>query len=445
MHLDLQFPPAWVLNQAPGNQFVAVLPAASSQSNALPRAIVTFGPIEMRPDEPKAWQEGFAASDTPRGARVRLGRTIDHETVTGWPLRLLEVELSRIDSGEVIEVRLCAFFTFFEHMAAVMVRSSDKDSLEAVGPEAMTILGTGRPNWSGATQTVAGLWDLPSRVITEGPRVTPNIETLGAELAELDLRLAATPDVDNLIRRGRVLLQLKRPADAATALQAALALDEKRDDAHYFLGVAHGDLDRHGQAIESWESSAALAPRPDTFYNIGQARFFLKQYDQALAAFEKVRGLEPNDFLTGRKVVQCLYALGRYDEGQAARVKLRAAWEKSRDPRARFVTEYVFDQFDADGFSVHAIEILKPSKPSIFTLLVFQAIAIHGHHDHPLPASVHIETSDEAQAAGTPFVIGLRVGDRFQVIGAAAALPAYPDTKQEISRVLRDALAAAAH
>ncbi len=443
MHLDLGFPSAWVRKEAPGSRFVAVLPGATP--DALPQAIVTYGPIELRPDEPKAWQEEVAASDTPRGARVRIGRTLDRQSSTGWPLRLIEVELARISDNSIVEVRLCAFFTFFEHTAVVIARAGDRAALDAVTPTLLSLLATGVPNWTGATTPLAGLWDLPSRVVTEPMRVQPDLAALSAELEEIDQALAETVTVEGQVRRGRTLLLLKRPEEALTAFAAALALDDRHEAAHYFRGVAHGDLGQHGAAVEAWERAAQLVPRADTYYNIGQARFFQKQPEAALAAFQRVLELEPHDFLTGRKIVQCLYALGRFEEGQAARMKVRSQWETTRDPRARFVSEYVFDQFDADGFSVHAIEVLKPAKPSIYTLLVFQAVALHGHHDHPLPASVHVETSDEAQAAGTPFVVGLRTGDRFKVIGVSASLPPYPDTKREVVRVLREALTATTH
>jgi len=207
------------------------------------------------------------------------------------------------------------------------------------------------------------------------------------------------------------------------------------------VGCEYGDLDKHAEAITAWEKALGLSPdRVDTVYNLAQARFFLKEFEAALVGFQTVARLDPDDFMTTRKIAQCLYALERYDEGAAARVRFREQWSSTHDPRARFLTEYVFDQFQADGFWVHALETLRPRTPSVYVLLTFQAIEIHGHHDHALPAAVTVETSDQAKQAGTPFVFGVKAGRQFRVVGMSKDLPPYPELKTEVVRLLAEAL-----
>ena len=228
----------------------------------------------------------------------------------------------------------------------------------------------------------------------------------------------------------------------ARKLEAAVAFDASSEPAHYFAGVALGELERHAEAIAAWERALALSPdRPDTHYNVAQARFLLKDFEGALAGFRTVAQLDPTDFMTVRKVAQCCYALGRYDEGLIARVSFRERWSTTSDPRARFITEYVFDQFEADGFWVHAAKTLRPSNPAIHAVLTFRAIKQHGPHDHALPATVLVETSDRARAPGMPFVIGVKAGHQFRVIATAKELPPYDELKQEVSKLLREALA----
>ena len=464
MHLELPFSSPWVVKAAPAEQFAAILPASAapgqSGAGAMPIAVVTFGAIRIVPDEPRAWQDEIARGDLPRDCRAQLGRTLDLTTETGWPMRLIECEVVTGPEGavELIESRLCAFYSFLEHSAAAIVRTGTRAHLEEHGPSILAILKGGRPAWRTGPACVADLWDLEAAPAAANAR--PRLPASGRPVrdpAALERELEATDtasgagsvpqDVDAQLRRAGMLQELGRHAEAILAFDAVLAIDDTRELAHFARGVALLAAGRTADAIAAWRRAAALDPvRIETHYNLALALFESGEPATALAEFETVARLDPDDFMIGRKVAQCLYALGRFDDGERARAAFRQRWSTTRDPRARFITEFVFDQFDADGFSVHAIETLRPARPSMFTVLAFHAVARHGHHEHPLPAAVLVETSDIAIAAGTPFVIGLRTGSppssRFQVIGSAVTLPAYPALKAEVTRVLREALAA---
>jgi hypothetical protein len=123
------------------------------------------------------------------------------------------------------------------------------------------------------------------------------------------------------------------------------------------------------------------------------------------------------------------------------------------DSAPRFITEYVFDQFavppaaaggqfEGSGVWIHAIETLRPRDPSIYPVLAFRAMHHHGDHDHALPASVLIETSEQARSAGTPFVLAVQAGPRYRVIGATQQLPLYPQLKADVLTLIGEALAA---
>ena len=463
MHLELPFSPPWVVKSAPADQFAAILPPLPASgpggSSSTPIAVVTFGPIRVMPDEPRAWQDEITRGDLPRGCRAQLGRTLDLATETGWPMRLVECEVVTGPEGavELVESRLCAFYSFLEHSAAAVVRTGTRASLEEHGPSILAILQGGRPAWRTGPACVADLWDLEAATapVTTLPRLAPigrplrDPAALQRDLDATDtasVAAGATPDVDAQLRRAGMLQELGRHAEAIRAFDAVLAIDDSLELAHYVRGVALLALGRTADAIVAWRRAAALGPeRVETHYNLALALYENEEPAAALPEFETVARLDPEDFMVGRKVAQCLYALGRFDDGERARAAFRQRWSTTRDPRARFITEFVFDQFDADGFSVHAIETLRPARPSKFTVLAFHAVERHWHHEHPLPAAVLVETSDVAIAAGTPFVIGLRTGkppsSRFQVIGSAVTLPAYPALKAEVTRVLREALA----
>lgn len=443
MRLSLTFPAsAWTVKEGPNDQLAAIL----TGSGTVPDLVITYGPLIVRPDEPQTWMDQVVRSDLRHGSTVTLGPTGAVVTTAGWPLRLIEAEV--VDaSGRPIEVRLCAFFTFMEHASVVIVRAADRARMEVHRNAVIEILASGRPDWRGAPTCLAEVWDLePPRTSLE-PQRPHSGEYLGsdAELeivrAQIETALAAAPTAVDHLRHGRILLELSRPADALTALRAALVLEPTLEHAHDASGLALSALGKHAEAIAAWEQALALSPdRVSTVYNLAQARFLVDEFELALVGFQTVGRLDPDDILPTRKIIQCLYALARHDEGIAERARFRKQWAATQDPRARFITEYVFDQFQADGFRVHAVETLRPRNPAVYALMTFQALELSSHHDHALPATVTIETSEQARQAGTPFVIGVKAGRVFRVVGMAKDLPPYPVLKAEVAQLLADAL-----
>lgn len=411
MKLALTFPPTWDLVEGP-SQRMALLRGAGGK----PDAIVTYGPIVIAPDEPGRWQEQTAHGDLPRDAHVVIGRTVDVATRDGWKLRLVEAEV-RNANHEVLEIRLCGFYSFFEHAAAVVVRTQTRADMQSHGSALVAILQGGRPDWSGDPVCLDDVWDLgsPRRVLA--PR-------------------AATSTASEHVQRGVELLERKRADEALAALSTALELAPNDEPALYFTGVAYGDLGQHADAIRAWEQAAAVSPdRIETLYNLAQARVFVKDFAGALAGFQRVIELDPQDVMTLRKIAQCQYALGRDAEGQATRTELRRRWAASTRPGDRFVTEYVFDQFTGDGFGVHAIETLRPSDPDRHAVLTFRAVELTGTADQPLAAAVVVETGTE-----TPYVIGVHAGNSVRTVRTLTVIPPYPELKREVLALLGDAM-----
>ena len=437
MKLALNFPAPWDLKETKDGRHAAILPGAPG---GLPDAIVTWGPLIVKPDEPRVWVDQTARADLPRGTKVKIGRSVDQTTRDGWPLRLVEAEVLT-DTNELVELRLCAFFTFMEHAAAVIVRANDRARFEAAGRGILAILGEARPDWRAQPLCLADTWDF------EAPRANvrsvTKVQPSGADYFEQELARLATLDelgAIDFVQRALSLLALSRAEDALEAARSAIAADPALESAHYVMGVALGTLGRHREAIAAWTAALAVSPRVDTHYNIGQAHQLLGEHEPALQAFRAARELDPSDVMLLRKIAQCLYALDRYDEGAAARADLRRAWSTSQDPRIRMLVEYVFDQFDAGAFRVHGVETLRPRDPSMYTVLAFRAVDAA---DRPLGIAVHVETSDQAKAAGTPFVIGVISRGQFKGIGTLAAMPPYPELKKQVLALLGAATAKA--
>jgi tetratricopeptide (TPR) repeat protein len=401
MQLVLFFAPPWTVKHAPDQRQIAIGP----------ELVVTYGPLTITTgDSP-------LHVDVPAGARVRPTRSTQHSTRDGWPLILVDAELVTTDGA--IETRLYACYTFFAYTAVAIARAATSSPIDARRDDLVAAFERGRPDWREAPMCLADAWDV------------------GA--LEQQLELPATLPYDHL-RRGRVLIGLGRASEAVVALRAALELAPELAAAHYELGVALGELGDHAGAASQWQRALAVAPELiDARYNLAQSQYLLGDYEAALAGFDAVARREPSELAVERKRIQCLYALGRVDEGQAARSAFRRAWDRSRDPRETRLAEYVFDQFRVAGFYVHAIETLRPRDPACFPVLAFRAMR-GPSHDQPVSAEVLVETSELARAAGTPFVIAVVANSTYRVIGGHANLPSYLQLKAEIVPLLVAAL-----
>lgn len=423
MNLALQFPSTWDVKHTADGRVAAILPGPTGA--ALPDLIVTYGPLIVKPDEPRVWADQTARADIPRGASVKLGRMVDQTSNDGWPIRFIEADVTA--ETKLVEARLCVMYTFMEHACAVTVRAAARDRIEARFDELLAILRAGRPDWRAHPLCLADAWDLerPKPVQRAAPvnrAAMPDF--FEQELARLEA--IAQPTANDHLLRGVTLLSLSRPEDALAAANAALAIAPS-ERAHYLAGTALGALGRHRDAIAAWEKALALGVRVDTHYNLGQAHYTLGELAAALAAFEAARALDPSDLMIERKVIQCLYALGRYDEGAEARVRLKRAWSTTRDPRLRAQVDYVFDQFEGGGIRVHVVDTLVQRVPSITTLVTFRAV---NEEDQRLGTDVLVETSEQARSAGTPYVVGVSSRGQFKVVATLDKLPPYPELRE---------------
>jgi tetratricopeptide (TPR) repeat protein len=432
MNLSLPFPASWQIKHTSDGRVAAILPGPPGAE--LPDVVVTFAPLIVKPDDPRQWADQIARSDLPRGAVAKLGRSVDQTTHDGWPMRLVEAEVS-IES-RLIELRVCAMYTFLEHAVAVIVRAGNRERWQARSAELLELLAHGRPDWRAQPLCLADAWDL------ERPRAQQRTSVARAsrpDFFEQELaRLAAieTPTADDHVLRGVTLLALSRSEDALAAARAAIAIAPS-ERAHYLAGNALGAMGRHADAIVEWRAAREIEPRVDTHYNLGQAHYLLGDHAEALASFRAAHALDPSDVMLERKIIQCLYALGQYDEGDAARAHLRRAWSASRDPRVQAQVEYVLDQFQGDGPRVHTVEPLRQRDPVLTTLLIFRAVT---EQDQPIGVEVRVETSEHAKRAGTPFVIGVKARGQFKVVATLEALPPYPELRARAVELLAQVL-----
>lgn len=405
MQLVLEFPPPWQLKDGPDGQRLAVLPGPS-----LPLAIATWSPLVLRPLDGAARLAQASREGLPAAASVRPGKTLDHVTRAGWPFATLGAEVLG-DDGRLLECRLCVVFSFLEHAAVVVVRTPSREEHARLESQLLAILASGRPAWQ-QHASLAEQMDL-------GP-----LPSFAADIVPPPLQQA------------HQLLDAGQPRPALEILEAVVAADPSLSTAHDLIGVARGRLGEHEAAAAAWERALSLAPdRVGARYNLGQVRFLGGDFAAALTAFQRVVDLVPTDFRGLRKVVQCLFALERYDDAHAARAELRRRWLASPDPGARMIHEYVFDQFAGPRFRIHAFETLQPRDPSMYPMFAFRAVDTN---EHPLPYAVVVETGEEAKRAGTPYVLGVERRGVLQVLATVGELPDYPELKRWVLATMKD-------
>lgn len=108
---------------------------------------ISHGPLVLVPDHPRRWLDLL---DELAGTRIAWGSAVDHHTVDGWPMRLVEAD------GATLGV----FYTFMEHGAAAIVRAASRPLLEKHGKLVLESLARGRPDWRDMPACIADAWDL---------------------------------------------------------------------------------------------------------------------------------------------------------------------------------------------------------------------------------------------------------------------------------------------
>lgn len=138
---------------------------AGSRSAALPglttdpELVLTWGPLILLPDEQTPWMQQTIRQDVKESGQLWMGRREDSRTHTGWPLCVLDAQVLGAD-GQVLEHRLGAFYAFFEHGAAALLRTPSLKHYQECRDEIIEIFRSGAPDWSGYVSSVAQIFDL---------------------------------------------------------------------------------------------------------------------------------------------------------------------------------------------------------------------------------------------------------------------------------------------
>lgn len=104
------------------------------------------------------------------------------------------------------------------------------------------------------------------------------------------------PYADGPVNVARVHVQEGDVASAIPLLEKALSISPRLAKAHYFLGVALKAEGKYDEALEHLRVAADQYPRDRVVVGqIGRIRFLQRKYDEAVASFQRVLAIDPED------------------------------------------------------------------------------------------------------------------------------------------------------
>ena len=123
---------------------------------------------------------------------------------------------------------------------------------------------------------------------------------------------------DGPVNVARVLIQEGDVEPAIPLLERALALSPNLAKAQYFLGVVLKSLGRYDEALTELRAAAATYPRDRVVLGqLGRVQFLQRKFAEAVATFERVLAVDPEDLQAHYNLMLCYRGLG--DESRAAR------------------------------------------------------------------------------------------------------------------------------
>jgi tetratricopeptide (TPR) repeat protein len=139
-----------------------------------------------------------------------------------------------------------------------------------------------------------------------------------AEAAFRNVMTSEPAYADGPVNVARVRIQEGDTDGAIPLLRQALGLSPRLAKAHYFLGLALKAAGRYDEALDHLRTAAAEYPRDRVVLDqIGRILFLERRFDEAIAAFQNVLGVDPEDLQAHYNLMLCAQALGR--ESDAAR------------------------------------------------------------------------------------------------------------------------------
>ncbi|HKT68467.1 MAG TPA: protein kinase [Terriglobales bacterium] len=183
---------------------------------------------------------------------------------------------------------------------------------------------------------VADVADIPGAVDSIAKDLRTDFGESGSSIAKNFLPLAqvTSPSLEAVrsFSLGKQRLYSAHPQEAAVFFQKALELDSKFAMADEYLAITYEQLGDNLRAKEFYTAASRLADRvtePERRKILGDYYLFLQDYDRALAEYQVLAQLQPDDPAVHLNLAQSYAGKFRFDEGlkeaqQAARLRPEA-------------------------------------------------------------------------------------------------------------------------
>ncbi|GFK92581.1 Bacteriophage adsorption protein A [Fundidesulfovibrio magnetotacticus] len=208
----------------------------------------------------------------------------------------------------------------------------------------------------------------------------------------------------------KTLMELKRPEEAETALQASLAL-EPTASGYSELAKAYQSQGRNDLAVEEYRKALALREDPQDLADLGYCLLAQGKRKDALTAWDKALALEPERLRLWEDAGYAAMVLARND---AAKQYFKAAIDNQPLYPARDE-----DEARRTRETVHRLrqEVTKLDESLSLTAYLTYYTSRAGQSDAPGgQGGIYQPSVSGVEAAWTPPVIGLRDDRLFQVV-----------------------------
>jgi tetratricopeptide (TPR) repeat protein len=157
-----------------------------------------------------------------------------------------------------------------------------------------------------------------------------------AEAAFLKVTEMDPEYADGWVNVARARITEGNLAGAEEMLQKALARDANLAKTHFFLGTVKKGLGRYDEALEHLRRASALYPRDRVVLNqVGRTLFLERKYQDAIAAFQRVLEVDPEDLQAHYNLMLCWQGLGNAERARQE----QALYERFKaDEASQFIT-----------------------------------------------------------------------------------------------------------
>jgi tetratricopeptide (TPR) repeat protein len=188
-----------------------------------------------------------------------------------------------------------------------------------------------------------------------------------AEAAFLKVTAMEPGYADGWVNVARARIQEGNMAAAEEVLGRALALDPQLAKTHFFMAMALKPMGRYDEALSHLRQAAARYPRDRVVRNqTGRLLFLKRQYREAIAEFEAVLGIDPEDLQAHYNLMLCWQGLGdaekaRREQTLYERFKIDESAQAITGPYRQLHPE---DNNERQSIHEHVSIALGPAKPA---------------------------------------------------------------------------------